>query len=96
MTILENKFPKTIFCKQYIEKYGINKAISKQLEVVSGELFEIRDAFSKNEYEHSIEECIDAMQAIHTILYMIPGYSSEKVEKKLNEVKIKNEKRGYY
>lgn len=93
---LEDKFPETIFTKQYIEKYGLDKAIRKQLEVVAGELFEIQDAYSRREYEHTIEEAVDAIQAIHTLLYMVPGYSSEKVENQINQVKEKNNKRGYY
>ena len=93
---LEDKFPKTIFTQKYIEKYGLDKAITKQLEVVAGELFEVRDAFSKKEYNHAIEESIDAIQAIYTALYMIPGYSNEKVEKIIENVKTKNKKRGYY
>lgn len=93
---LEDKFPKTIFTQKYIDKYGLDKAISKQLEVVSGELFEVRDAFSKKEYNHAIEECVDSIQAIYTTLYMIPGYNNDKIETIIEEVIEKNKKRGYY
>lgn len=89
-------FPQTIFANQYIEKHGLNKAISKQLEVVSGELFEIRDAASRDNYENAVEEIIDAMQALHTVLYMMPNYSPERVAEIIEQVKFKNEKRGYY
>ena len=89
-------FPQTIFARQYVEKYGLNKAISKQLEVVTGELFEARDAASRDNHDHTIEELVDAMQAIHTVLYMIPGYSADRVEEIIRGVKEKNEKRGYY
>ncbi|KKK72309.1 hypothetical protein LCGC14_2905140, partial [marine sediment metagenome] len=93
---LESMFPETVFAKQYIKKYGLNKAISKQCEVVTGELFELRDAASREDYYHTVEEAIDAIQAIYTLVYMILGYSPEQVQQIIDEVQQKNNKRGYY
>ena len=93
---LESKFPKTIFSEQYIEKYGLKKAFLKQLTVVAGEILETQEAWTEQDYEHTIEECVDVMQSIYTALYMIPGYTAKKVENIIKQVQDKNTKRGYY
>ena len=93
--MLEDLFPKTIFTEEYVKRYGLNKAISKQLEVITGELFEARDAASRENYEHTLEELTDSIQGIFTLLYMIPEYSETKLRKYIIKVQEKNYKRGY-
>ena len=78
-------FPKTKFVNEYVKKYGLEKAISKQLTTVSSELFEVQDASSRQDYRHALEQ----------LAYMIPNgkkmYSSMR-----EEVIEKNRLRGYY
>ena len=93
---LEDKFPKTIFVKQYIDKYGLDKGFTRELGVIFGELLEAQDSFSKKDYEHSMEELVDVLHATFSALYMVPGYSAEKVEKIIKQIHEKNEKRDYY
>ena len=93
---IDDKFPKTKFVKQYKEQYGLEKAIMKQLGVVTGELFEVQDAVSRKDYSHAQEEVIDVIASAMGILYLIPGYTKDISNEKIKIVTEKNAKRGYY
>ena len=93
---LDKYFPETIFTKKWVEEFGLEKAVIKQLTVIVGELFEAQDDFSRENNDRVLMELVDVMQATYTAIRMIPGYSDEKINKIVNEVKAKNEKRGYY
>lgn len=89
-------FPKTIFVKQWQEKYGVDKAFTKQLAVVNGELLEAQDAYSRGDFKHSREEVIDALHSAVQLFYMLPDHKFEEISRIIEEVKSKNLKRGYY
>ena len=93
---LDTDFPETIFVKQYIDKYGNVMAILKQLNVVMGEIDEVRDAVTRHNYSAAREELIDTMHAAHSALRMLPGYSEDSTTDTLVVVRNKNRHWGYY
>ncbi len=92
---LEKMFPQTIFSEQYVQEHGLDKAIVKQLGVVAGELFETGNAAAVENYEKVLEESVDAIQAVFTLMYMVPGYSEQKITALIERVREKNKERGY-
>ena len=88
-------FPQTKFVAEYISELGLAKAVSKQLTVVSSELFEVQDAFSQHDNTHTIEEVVDVVHAAQQLIYMIPG-GKETYDRVSKEVITKNDRRGYY
>jgi len=93
---LEDQFPKTVFVKEYLEKFGLQKGIMKQIGVVCGELLEVQDTVSRKDYRAAVEELVDVLGATQNILYMIPGYTIKELNEVIEQVKIKNGERGYY
>ena len=93
---LETMFPKTIFVKNWQEKYGVDKAFNKQLTVVCGEAMEAQEAYARGDIEHTQEEIIDMLHSAVQLIYMLPATDMNIIEKRLAEVRKKNEERGYY
>jgi hypothetical protein len=94
--MLEEMFKQTIFVEDWIKKYGLEKAFIKQCTVVSGELFETQDAFSKNNLYHTKEEIVDVLHSATQLLYMLPNYKNGEVHTIIEQVKNKNSLRNYY
>ena len=95
MTI-DNLFPKTKFVEEWIQKYGLEKAYTKQLEVVAGELFEASQAYHSGDLIHAKEEVIDVMHSAHQLQYMNSLYRIGDADMISADVRKKNEERKYY
>ncbi len=94
--MLENIFPKTIFVEKWKKEFGQERAFTKQLSIVTEELFEAQKDFSQEKYDKAIAELVDVMQAASTAMRMIPGYTNQKVDDAIIAVTQKNHDRGYY
>jgi len=94
--ILEEMFKETIFVEQFIKKYGFEKGFNKQLTQVSSELFEVQEAFSLKNYQHTKEEVVDVLHSAAQLSYMIPNYKNGEADKIIEQVRLKNLYRKYY
>ena len=88
-------FPRTKFVDEYIFELGFQDAIYKQIDVVYSEIEEVKEALSRHDDRHTIEEVIDSIHALQQIVHAMPD--GPRLYQTISEEVIeKNRKRGYY